>query len=156
MGRRAKDGSGGSHERSAKARPMWFRRRHQAQLDLSALDRLAELVGRIVALLPEQPAAHEPEVLRVPEPEPIRAPEPARAPVVVRPEPGALLFVTTPSGYRLVEPGGGIPARGDRVQLAEGSFRVLRLGPSPLPGDRRRCAFLEREEPQHEARTPDG
>ena len=156
MARWPEEGAGGSHARSAKARLMWFRRRRQAQLDLSALDRLTELVGRIVALLPEQPAAQEPEALRAAVPDPAPARTPAPAPAVVQPEPATLLFVATPAGYRLVEPGGVAPARGDRVQLAEGSFRVLRLGPSPLPGDRRRCAFLEREEPPAEARTSDG
>ncbi len=160
MARRPEEGAGGSHARSAKARLMWFRRRRQAQLDLSALDRLTELVGRIVALLPEQPAAQEPEALRaaVPDPAPARtpAPAPAPAPAVVQPEPATLLLVATPAGYRLVEPGGVAPARGDRVQLAEGSFRVLRRGPPPRPGDPRRCAFLEREEPPAEARTSDG
>ena len=160
MAKRPDEGTGGSHERGAKARLMWFRRRRQAQLDLSALDRLAELVGRIVALLPEQGAEQEPAAPRAarpaPAPVPAPVPAPALAPAVVRPEPAALLLVTTSSGYRLVDPGGLAPARGDRVQLAEGSFRVLRLGPSPLPGDRRRCAFLEREEPPAEPRTPDG
>jgi hypothetical protein len=160
------EASAGSDAGGAKARGMWFRRRRRPeQLDLSALDGLAELVGRIVALLPEQREAQQPQ----PSPEPIRARIPAPLPPPVLPEPTArtesaepaaqqaeLLFVATASGYRLLESEGGAAARGDRVELADGSFRVLRLGPSPLPGDRRRCAFLAREEPSAEARTPDG
>ena len=156
----------GSDAVRAKARAMWFRRRRRPeQLDLSALDGLAELVGRIVALLPEQREAPQPQRA----PEPIRAPIPEPVPAPVRPDPTArsepaepaaeqaeLLFVATPSGYRLLESDGVAAARGDLVELAEGSFRVLRLGPSPLPGDRRRCAFLAREEPSAVARTPDG
>jgi hypothetical protein len=147
---------------------MWFRRRRRPeQLDLSALDGLAELVGRIVALLPEQREAPPPQ----PVPEPFRAP-PEQAPAPVQPEPpeptarsepaepaerqAELFFVATASGYRLLESDGVAAARGDLVELADGSFRVLRLGPSPIPGDRRRCAFLAREEPSAEARTPDG
>ena len=156
MAQRPNPASAGSREGKAKASGMRFRRRRrQAQVDLSALDRLAELVERIVALLPEQPVRRKPQPpaepvqveVRVPAPEPLpkRADEPAR-----------LFFVASASGYRLVEPAGGAPSRGDRVKLADGTFRVLRVGPSPLPGDRRRCAFLEREEPSVEARTPDG
>jgi hypothetical protein len=145
---------------------MWFRRRRRPeQLDLSALDGLADLVGRIVALLPEQRDAPLPQ----PVPEPRRPPIPERVPAsvplesTVWTEPAEpaerqaeLFFVATASGYRLLEPDGVAAARGDLVELADGSFRVLRLGPSPLPGDRRRCAFLAREEPPAEARTPDG
>src|SRR5688500_11550777 len=116
---------------------MWFRRRRRPeQLDLSALDGLAELVGRIVALLPEQRAAQQPQ----PSPEPIRARIPAPLPPPGLPEAtartesaepaaeqAALLFVATASGYRLLEAGGVAAARGERVELADGSFRVLRL-----------------------------
>ena len=113
---------------------MWFRReRPGAGLDLTALDRLSETVERIVVLLPD--AAEEP-------------PEPGGADV--------LLFVPTAAGYRLAEGGRAGARAGTRVELPEGAFRVLRLGPSPLPGDVRRCAFLEREEPPRAARTSDG
>ena len=48
------------------------------------------------------------------------------------------------------------PEHRERVFTDAGTpFRVLRLGPSPLPGDRRRCAFLEREEPSRAERTFD-
>lgn len=147
--------TGGSGERAANPRGMWFRRRRRGatQLDLSALDRLTELVDRIVALLPEQPAEREPE--------PPPAPTPDEAPPVPRPpapagEPGALLFVATASGYRLLDAGGPAPARGEVIELPDGRFRVNRVGPSPLPGDRRRCAFLDGEEPPAGARTSDG
>ena len=114
---------------------MWFRRgRSRAGLDLTALDRLSETVERIVVLLPDG-AAEE-------------SAEPGSAAV--------LLFVPTAAGYRLVDGGPPGAAAGGRVELPEGTFRVLRLGPSPLPGDGRRCAFLEREEPPHAGRTSDG
>lgn len=54
-----------------------------------------------------------------------------------------LLFVWTPGGYRLVERDGEPPAVGDEVELDdERRERVTKLGPSPLPGDGRPCAFL--------------
>ena len=146
---------------------MWFRRRRQALPDLSALDRLGELVGRIVALLPEQPVAPEPPapaVVSVPAPAPAPPaeqprsaewPQPAEGPQPAA-SPAMLLLLMTPSGYRLLESEVAAAAAGDRIELPEGSFRVLRVGPSPYPGDRRRCAYLEREEPSAEARTPDG
>ena len=143
MARRFAAAAAGSGARGANPRGMWFRRRRRGatQLDLSELDRLSELVDRIVTLLPEQRSGPEP------------TPVPAQPTGERR---GVVLFVATPSGYRLVDSGGTELERGDRVELSEGSFRVLRLGPSPLPGDRRGCAFLEREEPFAEARTPDG
>jgi len=45
--------------------------------------------------------------------------------------------------YRLVERPGGAPALGSVVDLEPGRWRVLRVGASPLPSDRRRCAFVE-------------
>jgi len=126
----------GSGAGGAKARRMWFRReRPRAGLDLTALDRLSETVERIVVLLPDGAAEEEPAA-------------PARAAV--------LLFVPTAAGYRLADGGPAAATAGARVELPEGAFRVLRLGPSPLPGDARRCAFLEREEPPRAGRTSDG
>lgn len=55
-----------------------------------------------------------------------------------------VLFVPTATGYTLVEQDGAAPEAGDLVELDTGRFVVRRLGPSPLPGPRRRCAYLER------------
>ncbi len=59
-----------------------------------------------------------------------------------------LLFVSTPHGYRLVEQQGPPPATLDYVEVPEhgGMFRVAKLAISPLPNDRRVCAYLERIE----------
>lgn len=126
---------------------MWFRRRRRRQpppVLLPSLDRLAELIERVVALLDE--------VTLAPEPEPIpTTPANPTAPV---PE-GWVAFVHSPGGYRLLAQEGVPAASGATLELDDGAFRVLRLGPSPLPGDRRRCAFLEREEPPTGARTFD-
>ena len=56
---------------------------------------------------------------------------------------GFVLFVPTAAGYRLAAPDGIVPKPGERLRVDEDWYRVLRLGPSPLPGDRRRCVFLE-------------
>ena len=55
-----------------------------------------------------------------------------------------LLFVSSPKGYSLVERDGPPPAALDYLSLPghEGVFRVIKLAPSPLPGDRRMCAYL--------------
>ena len=53
-----------------------------------------------------------------------------------------VLFVPTAEGYRLVPLDVGPPRVGDRVELEGEAFDVLRVGPSPLPGDDRPCAFL--------------
>ena len=134
---------------------MWFRRRRRRQSPppvlLPALDRLAELVERVVALLGEVAVtAPPPDLPRPPEP-----PEPhsVRSDLVPAAADGWVAFVASPTGYRLVERDGVPPVRGQVVELDGARFRVLRLGPSPLPGDGRRCAFLEREEPPGEARS---
>ncbi len=48
------------------------------------------------------------------------------------------------NGYRLLEREGAVPAPGETVALEEGVHRCLRVTVSPLPGDPRRCAVLER------------
>jgi hypothetical protein len=53
-----------------------------------------------------------------------------------------LVFVWKPTGYELREREGDAPQAGDDVQEDEGTFRVGKVGPSPLPGDDRRCAYL--------------
>lgn len=49
--------------------------------------------------------------------------------------------------YRIVAADGPAPEPGTELRLEDVPFRVLRVGSSPLPGDRRRCAFLEPLEP---------
>jgi hypothetical protein len=53
-----------------------------------------------------------------------------------------LLFVWTPAGYRLEEREGQPPAPGSEVDLGDRRQRVTKIGPSPLPGDPRPCAYL--------------
>ena len=53
-----------------------------------------------------------------------------------------LLFVWKTSGYELVEQDGDPPAIGAQVEVEGKQLRVTKLGPSPLPGDRRVCAYL--------------
>ncbi|HZD86972.1 MAG TPA: hypothetical protein VE088_03090 [Gaiellaceae bacterium] len=55
-----------------------------------------------------------------------------------------LLFVWRPSGYELVEQDGDVPAVGSEVEIGEERFRVAKVAPSPLPGDRRQCAYVGR------------
>jgi hypothetical protein len=53
------------------------------------------------------------------------------------------LFVSKPTGYELVERDGAPPAIGSAVELDDQSrWMVNRIGPSPLPQDRRPCAYL--------------
>lgn len=59
----------------------------------------------------------------------------------------AYVAFTLEHGYRLVERDGAVPAPGDTVELDTGPHRCLRLTASPYPGDRRRCAVLERVPP---------
>ncbi|HMB18158.1 MAG TPA: hypothetical protein VKO41_02490 [Gaiellaceae bacterium] len=54
-----------------------------------------------------------------------------------------LLFVSKPTGYELRERDGELPQVGTVVDEEEGRMIVTRVGPSPLPGDNRRCAYLQ-------------
>jgi hypothetical protein len=118
---------------------MWIRRllrrrRNPPPFDLTALDRLEQQVARVVALVPQPVGDDEPEpVSAAPPVGPLHGP-------VVPPASGHLLFLP---GYELVEREGAPPAPGGRLEHAGFAYVVLRHGPSPLPGDRRRCAFLE-------------
>jgi hypothetical protein len=54
-----------------------------------------------------------------------------------------LLFIGKPTGYELRERDGEFPAVGSVVDEEDGRMLVTRVGPSPLPGDDRRCAYLQ-------------
>ena len=137
---------------------------------LPSLDRLAGLIERVVELVDEvagAPATNAkrsapvaaappapPQVLEPIAPPPVVETRPA---VVSRPaaEQGWLAFVPSPDGYALVPRPGSLPVPGDVLELDGAAFRVLRYAPSPLPGDRRRCAVVAREEPPEPERTSD-
>jgi hypothetical protein len=53
-----------------------------------------------------------------------------------------LLFVGKPSGYELRERDGDVPPVGADVEQDGEVLRVSKIAPSPLPGDRRPCAYL--------------
>ncbi len=57
--------------------------------------------------------------------------------------PGHVLFVWNPSGYALLSRSGEPPAVGSEVGISGGTRVVTKIGPSPLPGDPRLCAFLD-------------
>jgi hypothetical protein len=65
----------------------------------------------------------------------------------IEPEPEVigdhLLFAWTPLGYALHEGLGGVPDVGSRVRVNGHEYEVVKLARSPLPGDERRCAYLE-------------
>jgi hypothetical protein len=135
---------------------MWFRRRRRRQplppVLLPSLDRLGELIERVVALLDQVSLAPVPEQAAKPRLEEELVLEQHKPESVAD---GWVAFVPSPDGYGLVQLDGPPPGRGTAVELDGGTFLVLRLGPSPLPGDRRRCAYLERQEPPLAERTFD-
>jgi len=51
---------------------------------------------------------------------------------------GYLLFVWSPTGYTLRDRDGEVPHVGDEV---EEGLVVTKVGPSPVPGDTRLCAY---------------
>ena len=57
---------------------------------------------------------------------------------------GYLLFVWKTSGYELREEDGDAPAVGAEVEQDGEPLRVTKVASSPLPGDRRMCAYLVR------------
>jgi hypothetical protein len=54
---------------------------------------------------------------------------------------GYLLFAWSPDGYALVEREGELPPVGARIQDDGYELSVVKVGPSPLPGDKRRCVY---------------
>ena len=54
-----------------------------------------------------------------------------------------LLFVSKPTGYELRERDGEPPSVGTVLEEEDGRMLVTRIGPSPLPADERRCAYLQ-------------
>ena len=54
-----------------------------------------------------------------------------------------LLFIWKPSGYELREADGDAPAAGSRVEVDDRQEQVVKVAPSPLPHDRRPCAYLQ-------------
>jgi hypothetical protein len=54
-----------------------------------------------------------------------------------------LLFVWSPSGWTLKLRQGEVPAVGATVEEGDTVLRVSKIGPSPLPGDRRPCAYTD-------------
>ncbi len=149
---------------------LWRRRKEEhpaPQVVLPSLDRLAGLIERVVELVDEVAGARGPGSNNSPAPLPAAAPrpapsqEPAPAPPLEVPvqKPAAaagwLAFVPSPNGYTLVPRPDSLPILGAVLELDGASFRVLRYAPSPLPGDRRRCAVVAREEPPEADRSFD-
>jgi hypothetical protein len=54
-----------------------------------------------------------------------------------------LRFVWTTNGYELREREGDAPGLGEEVDEGETRLRVTKVAPSPLPGDSRRCVYLQ-------------
>jgi hypothetical protein len=54
-----------------------------------------------------------------------------------------LVFVWRPTGYELREREGDPPNVGDEVEEDSTRLTVAKVGPSPLPGDRRLCVYLQ-------------
>jgi hypothetical protein len=53
-----------------------------------------------------------------------------------------LLFVWKTSGYELIQQEGEPPTIGAQVEVDGKLLEVTKVAPSPLPGDRRVCAYL--------------
>jgi hypothetical protein len=119
---------------------------------LPSLDRLSGLIERVVELVDAVGDAKS-----VPAPEPV--PEaPAEGPATPAAGPAArgwVAFVSSPHGYRLHEGPGPLPGVGSTVAVEGAPHRVVKVGPSPLPGDARRCAYLAGEERPEGERTSD-
>jgi hypothetical protein len=57
------------------------------------------------------------------------------------PERRHVLFVWSPSGYRVRERSGDPPPVGAELEEDGNELVVTKIGPSPFPGDSRPCAF---------------
>lgn len=54
-----------------------------------------------------------------------------------------LVFVWSATGYNLREREGEPPEVGSSLEDGDRRFVVTKVAPSPLPGDTRRCAYLQ-------------
>ena len=54
-----------------------------------------------------------------------------------------MLFLWSANGWTLQEREGDPPTVGSTIQDGDRTLRVSKIGPSPLPGDRRPCAFTQ-------------
>jgi hypothetical protein len=62
----------------------------------------------------------------------------------VEPSPGTyLVFVWAPSGYQLIERNGELPSVGTTLDDDGRRLVVSKIGASPLPGDRRKCVYVQ-------------
>ncbi|HEX6724771.1 MAG TPA: hypothetical protein VF073_05965 [Gaiella sp.] len=65
------------------------------------------------------------------------------APPALDPRTACVAFAPTTDGYRLLALE-ALPEPGETIDIAEvGEYLVLRVGRSPIPGDDRRCAYVE-------------
>ena len=55
-----------------------------------------------------------------------------------------VLFISKPSGYELRQGEGDPPPVGTTLEIEETRYFVSKIGSSPLPQDRRACAYLQR------------
>lgn len=133
-----------------------MRIRSEAAASDAAADLVEEPGARGIDLLREQLAAAEAELTRHLPPESPEEPEtddtaPSEPPEAAAHEPAAgavsngafVIFVPTAAGYQLIERTGPVPAVGEEVGVSGGTLVVAKIGVSPLPGDLRRCAYLE-------------
>ena len=104
----------------------------QANADVTArAESLAKLAAELEATQAELQTVQN-ELAERPEPPPVE--EPAATHVV---------FLPSAKGYALAELAGPTPDRGAYEDVDDVRFVVSRIGPSPLPADQRRCAYLE-------------
>jgi hypothetical protein len=97
----------------------------------------------LAELLAQQDGARGIELLRTRVAEAEAELEPATMNASEDAHPGHILFVWTPAGYELLGRSGAPPQVGEEVGVSGGLRVVTKVGPSPLPGDHRRCAFLD-------------
>jgi O-antigen/teichoic acid export membrane protein len=99
---------------------------------------------------PEARDEHQDFIAPTPSLEPAQVPPPIPAgdslPAPPEPRvhelPAFVLFVPSAEGYRLVVQRGDLPAVGTRISMSGDCMTVYKIGPSPLPGDLRRCVYL--------------
>ncbi len=114
-------------------------------LELAAREEEVRAAEREVALRKQELGAVELRRAAVERRE--RAAEQRDGNLIAREQPtrdtSAHLLYLVGDGYRLVSRDGAAPRVGSQVEVDGQPFVVTRVGVSPLPGDRRACAYLE-------------